>query len=287
MNQHFPKANQGSFNKTYFAKLNLKGSGIKKMMVKFPKRQPSNPKEYYEKQLKLNTICKHLASIYNHTLVEKIGIDKGISFVDEFVYNKDGNFGILEMFIEGEYKKYTNNATYIAIETDETTQKIVAFSHWSYEFSKGNLMATDLQGSQSLLTDPTLHTSNKLFKHYGDFGLEGFSKFFSVHRCNKICQKLGLKTDPKYGKFSYLNSASIKKKCKNIFCIEETNAEFCEKCKKELDKDPFINKKCSNNKYKKNFQYKKKEYIFKAINEPIYCSECKVKASLKSFGKLI
>lgn len=34
---HFPQASEGSFNKTYYAKMNLKHSGIKKMMAKFPK----------------------------------------------------------------------------------------------------------------------------------------------------------------------------------------------------------------------------------------------------------
>lgn len=282
---HPQKANQGSFNKVFYAKLKF-GATEKRMMIKFPKEQPKNAREYFENQLKLNTIGRILSKRYNEELVEKTKIDKGISFVDELIYKKGDKYGVMETFIEGEYTKYTNNATYITSETSELHLKIISFGHWSYQHTKGNIMITDLQGSQSLLTDPTLHTLSRYFRSFGDFGSDGYAKFFIVHKCNKICKRLGLKEEDKFGKASYLNKAIVQKKCQNKFCVEQTKNEYCENCLNELNLEKIITAKC---KCGGKIEYKKLEYVFKGKKIPNLCASCKVAKSKGSmdvfFGK--
>ena len=51
---------------------------------------------------------------------------------------------ILEDYLSGTFKKYTNNAFYINCDYDNYNDYILAFSHFTYEFSGGNLMITDL-----------------------------------------------------------------------------------------------------------------------------------------------
>jgi len=44
----------------------------------------------------------------------------------------------------------------------------------------------DLQGVENILTDPALHSRNRIFEDT-DFGLEGFAKFLKTHKCNNYC----------------------------------------------------------------------------------------------------
>lgn len=84
-----------------------------------------------------------------------------------------------------------------------------AFSHYSYEMSKRQLMVVDLQGilevradglKQYILTDPVIHKrrkrrSNRLRNWtFGrtDRGERGMSAFFQTHKCSDVCRLLGL-----------------------------------------------------------------------------------------------
>ena len=76
-----------------------------------------------------------------------------------------------------------------------------AFSHFSYEHSKGKQLVCDLQGVWNeedgfVLTDPVVHyVSENSKKHVNgatDKGLEGVRKFFRTHTCDGLCAKMQL-----------------------------------------------------------------------------------------------
>jgi Alpha-kinase family len=84
-----------------------------------------------------------------------------------------------------------------------------AFSHFTYECSKNNLIVIDLQGILALdhdppevvLTDPAIHTRcrTKTTNRIGqlnlgrtDRGDKGIASFFQTHECGPTCQRLGL-----------------------------------------------------------------------------------------------
>lgn len=84
-----------------------------------------------------------------------------------------------------------------------------AFSHYSYEMSKNQLMVVDLQGileetagkgKRYVLTDPVVHKrrkrrTNKLRNWtFGrtERGERGMSAFFHTHKCSDVCKLLGL-----------------------------------------------------------------------------------------------
>jgi hypothetical protein len=92
-----------------------------------------------------------------------------------------------------------------------------AFSHFTYEKSKKELMVVDLQGvfqenkdgsTEYVLTDPVIHKRkhghNKRSKQletwtFGrtDRGEKGMKAFFETHECTEVCRLLGLKGGPK------------------------------------------------------------------------------------------
>jgi hypothetical protein len=84
-----------------------------------------------------------------------------------------------------------------------------AFSHFSYEKSKGLFMVVDLQGVFSKksdgqkvyeLTDPVIHQRqsgrHKARKKWDfgrtDRGINGMKAFFETHKCTDACKYLGL-----------------------------------------------------------------------------------------------
>eukprot|EP00928_Gymnodinium_smaydae_P055555 TRINITY_DN39070_c0_g1_i1.p1 TRINITY_DN39070_c0_g1~~TRINITY_DN39070_c0_g1_i1.p1 ORF type:complete len:785 (+),score=85.63 TRINITY_DN39070_c0_g1_i1:1040-3394(+) len=105
--------------------------------------------------------------------------------------NADVGMMSVEPYIPGEYKKQTNNTNFVAANSDVGQ----AFTHFSHDFSGGDLMVTDIQGVKSNLTDPQIHSKSSIFGA-GNLGPGGMDAFFMVHRCNDICKDLKLKCNP-------------------------------------------------------------------------------------------
>ena len=71
-----------------------------------------------------------------------------------------------------------------------------AFSHWTYQYTKRELLVCDLKGtagkSQFTFTDPAIH-STEPGKYGGtDHGDKGKLRFFETHVCNSLCKRLRL-----------------------------------------------------------------------------------------------
>jgi hypothetical protein len=64
-----------------------------------------------------------------------------------------------EYFIEGDYRKYNNNWGYVAKQSDFMNDYAQAFSHFTLETSKGEVLICDLQGTNEQFTDPQIHTT--------------------------------------------------------------------------------------------------------------------------------
>jgi hypothetical protein len=83
-----------------------------------------------------------------------------------------------------------------AIDVNDVPQ---AFSHFSYEMSRGKQLVCDLQGVWNssdgfVLTDPVVHyvsSSGKRHKNGAtDKGQEGVKRFFRTHKCGALCKRM-------------------------------------------------------------------------------------------------
>lgn len=257
------------------------------MVVKISLNDSHANKKYYFTLLKLNTITKHLALIFNKKLESlkekrKLNVEKGISFIDTFIFKDNQSFYLLEPYLGTEFKKFTNNAFYFDETYDIDIQTVIAFSHWTFEYTNHRYMVTDLQGVGMVLTDSTLNTMSHYFPEIGDLGPTGIASFFANHECNKICKVFGLNRNEKiYENLqNYLpkinTSVFLKQKCFNKFCgnkgrkVQNFEKYICEDCLEKINKKDFIKcKKCF-----KIFSCSKNLFLFLQENSEV-CEDCK------------
>ncbi|PMD45588.1 hypothetical protein L207DRAFT_508431 [Hyaloscypha variabilis F] len=151
--------------------------------------------------MRCQALCKAFALDFNGLLGEEHSID---FIVTTCLKGKSGTDSgdeclSLEPFIEGTYTKYNNNCGFVNKDTPKSrfSQAAQAFSHFTFERSRGRFLVSDLQGVGHILTDPVIHTLDpERFKLAdANLGKEGFKFFFATHVCNDICAKLGLKSN--------------------------------------------------------------------------------------------
>ncbi|XP_067839182.1 transient receptor potential cation channel subfamily M member 6 isoform X2 [Heptranchias perlo] len=103
----------------------------------------------------------------------------------------------LEKYMSGQFRKYNNNNGDELIPTNLLEETMLAFSHWSYEYTRGELLVLDLQGVGENLTDPSVikaeeKTSQEMVFGPANLGEEAIRNFTVKHHCNTCCKKLKL-----------------------------------------------------------------------------------------------
>jgi len=284
-----------------------------KLVAKIPFKFSSNEEKNLEdsrRDLETIAVCQYIADSFNEYILNKIE-DKTnlINFVRCFIYELKNPICIsglsvkifqVENFIEGEYKKYNNNFGWVNKEQDELTLIAQSFSHFSWQFTKGHLLISDLQGVKGYLTDPQIHCLD--LDKYGDgnLGYRGIIQFFYTHKCNKFCSYLNL-LHPKDNKIinedfdffveSYDPPENPDEKvyklcslCRQPFLILKRQIysnkincfdTFCDYCEDQRNKTLKYKNICID--CKKMFTYS--EYWFK-MNRcafPVRCSLCRLK----------
>ena len=150
-------------------------------------KDPDEDAQAYFDDVQLQMEAKMYAELYNRRNPPKL-----VTFLDAYVLefrNRPGKpICAVEKYIEGEYKKYNNNWSW----SDDKRNTPQAFSHFTFEHSNHQILVCDIQGVGDTWTDPQIHSSDGEGYGKGNLGQEGIKKFLGAHKCNQICQWLGL-----------------------------------------------------------------------------------------------
>ena len=155
--------------------LNLvEGQAISNYLAgQFNKVKPAEAKEVHFLDVKLVELCEDDGGRSYYT-AEDIFPDYSVKFI-----------------------KYNSNFGYV--NRNDFAGTLNAFSHWTYDYTGHYLMVVDLQGiqhgfNQYVLTDPAVHCREPRFGST-NLGRVGMETFFEGHTCNRICTRMGLKTN--------------------------------------------------------------------------------------------
>ncbi|CAL9701976.1 unnamed protein product [Knipowitschia caucasica] len=108
-----------------------------------------------------------------------------------------GQWFAIEECITGEFRKFNNNNGEEIVPTSLLEETMLAFSHWTYEYTRGELLVLDLQGVGEILTDPSVIKSGEKGSYdmiFGpaNLGDDAIRNFRAKHHCNSCCRKLRL-----------------------------------------------------------------------------------------------
>ncbi|XP_073696374.1 transient receptor potential cation channel subfamily M member 6 [Garra rufa] len=114
-------------------------------------------------------------------------------------WRSDGQWLTVENNMSGHFRKYNNNTGEEILPSSGLEEAILAFSHWTYEYTNRELLVLDLQGVGADLTDPSLirvddtsSTSGEMAFGPANLGDDAIQSFVLKHTCNSCCKKLGL-----------------------------------------------------------------------------------------------
>uniref|UniRef100_A0A3B4XSD8 non-specific serine/threonine protein kinase n=1 Tax=Seriola lalandi dorsalis TaxID=1841481 RepID=A0A3B4XSD8_SERLL len=115
------------------------------------------------------------------------------------LWHSNGQWLTIERNMSGDFRKYNNNTGEEITPYCSLEEMLLAFSHWTYEYSSRELLVLDIQGVGEELTDPTVimaddHSGSRgemLFgpDNLGDAAINGF---LQKHSCSVCCRRLGL-----------------------------------------------------------------------------------------------
>ncbi|XP_010014516.1 PREDICTED: transient receptor potential cation channel subfamily M member 6, partial [Nestor notabilis] len=103
----------------------------------------------------------------------------------------------IEKYMTGEFRKYNNNNGDEITPSSLLEELLLAFSHWTYVYTRGELLVLDLQGVGENLTDPSVikpedKKSGKMVFGPANLGEGAIRNFITKHRCNSCCRRLKL-----------------------------------------------------------------------------------------------
>uniref|UniRef100_A0A8B9CI76 non-specific serine/threonine protein kinase n=1 Tax=Anser brachyrhynchus TaxID=132585 RepID=A0A8B9CI76_9AVES len=141
--------------------------------------------------------------IYTFNQVKPHTIPYTPRFLEVFlIYCRSANQWLtIEKYMTGEFRKYNNNNGDEITPSSLLEELLLAFSHWTYVYTRGELLVLDLQGVGENLTDPSVikpedKRSGKMVFGPANLGEDAIRNFVTKHRCNSCCRRLKLPAPP-------------------------------------------------------------------------------------------
>lgn len=212
-NKHFA---EGGFRRAYMAMTNdKKFSSSKKWVVKMSKDEVSDAieinlglsiEDHTRKQVQLHSAARSIAQSFAARAPTSFG---ELFRYKKIYYSKVEDTPVtVEEFIPGKFEKYINNDGKISshyksrspttvLEDNVIVDKAESLVHFSYIYTKEEMMLLDIQGFGYDLCDPEIATTrlkddDELNFCAGNLSTTAIQEFLDLHTCNQFCKLLKL-----------------------------------------------------------------------------------------------
>uniref|UniRef100_A0A8C4RY48 non-specific serine/threonine protein kinase n=1 Tax=Erpetoichthys calabaricus TaxID=27687 RepID=A0A8C4RY48_ERPCA len=149
------------------------------------------------REIQQQRVAQKLIYTFNHLKPHTIPYSPRFLEVFLLYYHSTDQWMTIEMNMNGEFRKYNNNNGEEISPVNLLEETMLAFSHWTYEYTRGELLVLDLQGVGENLTDPSVikaedkDCQNMVFGP-ANLGEHAIKNFTEKHQCNSCCKKLKL-----------------------------------------------------------------------------------------------
>ncbi|KAF4074612.1 hypothetical protein AMELA_G00241320 [Ameiurus melas] len=139
--------------------------------------------------------AQKLTQAFNQVKPSSIAHSPRFLDVSLLFWQSKGQWLTIEKSMSGDYVKYNNKTGEEIPPSGGPEETVLAFSHWTYEYTGRELLVLDLQGVGMELTEPSvIRAVDKRDLPFGSTNLDddAVRSFVLKHTCNSCCEKLGL-----------------------------------------------------------------------------------------------
>ncbi|TRY81917.1 hypothetical protein DNTS_013382 [Danionella cerebrum] len=106
-------------------------------------------------------------------------------------WRSDGQWLTVEKNMSGHFRKYNNNTGEEILPCTGLEETVLAFSHWTYEYTNRELLVLDMQDPSLIRIDDSSSSGEMAFGP-ANLGDDAIQSFVQKHTCNSCCKKLRL-----------------------------------------------------------------------------------------------
>ncbi|KAM8866020.1 transient receptor potential cation channel subfamily M member 6 isoform 2-T6 [Synchiropus picturatus] len=154
------------------------------------------------REIQQQRAAQKMMHVFNQMKPADIHFSPRFLDVSLVLWHSNGQWLTIERELPGRFQKYNNNTGEELRPECFLEELLLAFSHWTYEYSGREMLVLDLQGVADELTDPTVVMASDqscrgemLFgpDNLGEAAIHGFLR---KHVCSSVCDRLGLSGRP-------------------------------------------------------------------------------------------
>ncbi|KAM9391501.1 transient receptor potential cation channel subfamily M member 6 [Pholidichthys leucotaenia] len=152
------------------------------------------------REIQQQRAAQKMMQVFNQVKPEDMHYSPRFLDVSLVLWHSNGQWLTIERNMSGVFKKYNSNSGEEITPCCSLEEMLLAFSHWTYEYSCREMVVLDIQGVGDELTDPTVIMADDQSVSRGEMlfgpdnlGAAAINGFLEKHHCNTCCSRLGLK----------------------------------------------------------------------------------------------
>ncbi|MCJ8746709.1 hypothetical protein PDJAM_G00144810 [Pangasius djambal] len=149
------------------------------------------------REIQQQRAAQKLMQVFNQVKPSSIPHSPRFLDVSLLCWQTKGQWLTIERSMSDDFMKYNSKTGEEITPSSGLEETVLAFSHWTYEYTGRELLVLDLQGVGAELTDPSViravdSSSRELTFGSANLGVDAVRSFVLKHTCNSCCEKLGL-----------------------------------------------------------------------------------------------